>query len=83
MKISFNNGYSALAASMSSKTPQKNGGALGGLTGKKSKTPTTKTPLAGGDRFIPHRGNSNFELGHYLVNKIFIFKNNVVIIVFK
>lgn len=29
-----------------------------------------KTP-SGGDRFIPNRSTTNFELGHYMVNSFF------------
>lgn len=46
------------------------------MTGRKSPTPNkgtsggSKTPNkcnAGGDRFIPNRASSNFDLGHYKV----------------
>lgn len=39
-QVSYNNGYAALAATMSSKTPQKNGG--GGGATKTKKTPNGK-----------------------------------------
>ena len=45
-------------------------------TGRKTPTPNkgtsgSKTPNggAGGDRFIPNRASSNFDLGHYKVMK--------------
>lgn len=42
------------------------------LIGRKTPTPNkngNKTPSGtSGDRFIPNRGASNFELGHYLVS---------------
>lgn len=36
----------------------------------RNKTPThgSKTPTSSGDRFIPNRGATNFELSHYLVS---------------
>lgn len=72
MQMSYNNGFSSvLATSMSKKTPQKNGA---GTTktkktpnGRSANSPNKKTPSAGGDRFIPHRGSSNLEMGYYLV----------------
>uniref|UniRef100_A0A6M2DIJ8 Putative anaphase promoting complex cdc20 cdh1 and ama1 subunit n=1 Tax=Xenopsylla cheopis TaxID=163159 RepID=A0A6M2DIJ8_XENCH len=63
-------------ASVSSKTPSKhkqgNNKKSPSKTPKKcSSTPTpsklTKTPI--GDRFIPSRANSNFELGHFKFNQ--------------
>uniref|UniRef100_A0A1B0GCS7 Cell division cycle protein 20 homolog n=1 Tax=Glossina morsitans morsitans TaxID=37546 RepID=A0A1B0GCS7_GLOMM len=38
---------------------------------KKGQTPNKcpKTPGGGGDRFIPNRGSTNFELGHYLLKQ--------------
>lgn len=65
LSVSYNTSFSA---NPPTKTPGKNGEA------KNKKTPTpskgSKTP-GGGDRFIPNRGTTNFELGHYLVRQIF------------
>ena len=61
LSVSYNSGNDKIAT----KTPGKNG------ENKTSRTPA-KTPSAagagGGDRFIPNRGTSNFDLGHYLVS---------------
>lgn len=54
------------------------------LTGRKTPTPNkgasgSKTPngsCAGGDRFIPNRASSNFDLGHYKVNVIHLYYNH-------
>lgn len=79
LSISYN-GYAAAASSSQSKTPNKSGSAPS--QGKKtpnSKSPGRKTPSkdgaktptgGGGDRFIPSRVNSNFELGHYMIKQV-------------
>lgn len=43
------------------------------LIGRKTPTQGSKTPSGsnGGDRFIPNRGATNFELGNYLVSSFF------------
>lgn len=48
------------------------------ITGRKTPTPNkavaaAKTPCGGGDRFIPNRASSNFDLGHYKVSIIFLY----------
>lgn len=50
--------------SIGRKTPTPNKGASG------SKTPNGG---AGGDRFIPNRASSNFDMGHYKVRNLFPF----------
>lgn len=64
LSVSYNTSFSGV--NPPTKTPGKNG------DGKNKKTPTpnkgSKTPK-GGDRFIPNRGTTNFELGHYLVSR--------------
>lgn len=62
LSVSYNSSFSILNPM---RTPGKN-------PEKSRKTPTpskgSKTP-GGGDRFIPNRGTSNFELGHYLIKQ--------------
>lgn len=85
LSVSYNNSYSAMAAIVGgSKTPQKGAGSSGrtkktpnGKTpGRKTPTPNknagSKTPSCG-DRFIPNRAASNFELGHYMVQDLRVF----------
>lgn len=80
ISISYNSALStsisAAGAAASSKTPQKNSSVnfKGKSPGRKTPTPNkgtsgSKTPNggAGGDRFIPNRASSNFDLGHYKV----------------
>lgn len=81
LSISYN-GYAAAAASSttSNKTPNKSGThTQGGRKTPNSKSPGRKTPSkegaktptgSGGDRFIPSRANSNFELGHYMIKQV-------------
>lgn len=81
LSISYN-GYAAAASSSQSKTPNKSGSQQSSSQGKKtpnSKSPGRKTPSkdgaktptgGGGDRFIPSRVNSNFELGHYMIKQV-------------
>lgn len=74
LSISYN-GYAAAAAAASNKTPNKASDKNSKSPSSKSpgrKTPTpnkgaTRTP-SGGDRFIPSRAGTNFELGHYMVS---------------
>lgn len=76
----------AIAAVTSNKTPQKSASTVN-FKGKKTpgKSPSRKTPTpnkavaaaktpnggGGGDRFIPNRANSNFDIGHYKVRNGF------------
>lgn len=62
LSVSYNTSFSGVQ--VSTKTPGKGGDAKS----KKGTTPT-KTP-GGGDRFIPNRAATNFELAHFLVNWI-------------
>lgn len=63
LSVSYNTSFSG--ANPPTKTPGK----TGDTKNKKTPTPSkgSKTP-GGGDRFIPNRGTTNFELGHYLVS---------------
>lgn len=84
--MSYNNSYSAMAASFSGKTPQKIGKSPGEWldrfintiywvfknAGRKTTPNAVKTP-SGGDRFIPNRSATNFDLGHYKVSAYTIF----------
>lgn len=38
------------------------------FVGRKTPTPNKVVTPSGGDRFIPNRSTTNFELGHYLVS---------------
>lgn len=80
-KLSMSYNSSSIIAAAINKTPGKNGQQQnsrgkktpGGKTpGKKTPTPTpnkgAKTPTHG-DRFIPTRSATNFELGHYLIKE--------------
>lgn len=80
LSISYN-GYAAAASSSQSKTPNKSGTqpSSQGRKTPNSKSPGRKTPSkdgaktptgGGGDRFIPSRVNSNFELGHYMIKQV-------------
>ncbi|EDW11305.1 cell division cycle protein 20 homolog [Drosophila mojavensis] len=62
LSVSYNTSFSGVQAP--TKTPGKSSDAKT----KKSATTPTKTP-GGGDRFIPNRAATNFELAHFLVNK--------------
>lgn len=80
LSISYNGYAAAASSSQGSRTPNKSGTQSG--QGKKtpnSKSPGRKTPSkegsktptgGGGDRFIPSRVNSNFELGHYMIKQV-------------
>ncbi|EDW03787.1 cell division cycle protein 20 homolog [Drosophila grimshawi] len=59
LSVSYNTSFSGVQAS--TKTPGKSTEAA---KGKKSTTTPTKTP-GGGDRFIPNRAATNFELAHF------------------
>nr|XP_014096792.2 cell division cycle protein 20 homolog [Bactrocera oleae] len=65
LSMSYNTSFSGV--NPPSRTPRK---VSGDTKCKKTPTPSkgTKTP-SGGDRFIPNRGTSNFELGHYLIKQ--------------
>lgn len=77
ISMSFNSAMSSSALNVTNKTPQKvpsvnfKGKKTPGKSpGRKTPTPNkavaaAKTPCGGGDRFIPNRVTSNFELGHY------------------
>lgn len=85
LSMSYNNSYTAMAASLSGKTPQKQGKSPGihssvlscgklhffltksTIPGRKTTPNAVKTP-SGGDRFIPNRSTTNFDLGHYKVS---------------
>lgn len=60
LSVSYNTSFSCV--NPPSKTPGKNADT------KNKKTPTPSKTPGGGDRFIPNRGTTNFELGHYLVS---------------
>jgi len=60
LSVSYNTSFSGVQAP--TKTPGKSSE---GKT-KKSNTTPSKTP-GGGDRFIPNRAATNFELAHFLV----------------
>ncbi|KAH8263094.1 hypothetical protein KR044_004314 [Drosophila immigrans] len=62
LSVSYNTSFSGVQAS--TKTPGKSSDAKV----KKSMTTPSKTP-GGGDRFIPNRAATNFELAHFLVKK--------------
>ncbi|KAH8376183.1 hypothetical protein KR200_011297 [Drosophila serrata] len=62
LSVSYNTSFSGVQ--VSTKTPGKTSEGKA----KKSTTTPTKTP-GGGDRFIPNRAATNFELAHFLVNK--------------
>ncbi|XP_055687834.1 cell division cycle protein 20 homolog [Lutzomyia longipalpis] len=75
LSVSYNNVCSGNSAAASHKTPNKKTPGKKTPSGKSSGRKTTpgskersKTPT-GGDRFIPSRVNSNFELGHYAIAK--------------
>ncbi|KAJ6648302.1 Cell division cycle protein 20 like [Pseudolycoriella hygida] len=63
LSMSYNNSFSALAASLSGRTPQKSGKS----PGRKTTTPNAVKTPSGGDRFIPNRSTTNFDLGHYKI----------------
>lgn len=68
--------YNQYSSNSNNKTPNKNSQATKKTPGKspsrKTITPNknAKTPT-GGDRFIPNRATTNFELGHYMVRSLF------------
>lgn len=67
--------YNQYSSNSNNKTPNKNSQATKKTPGKspsrKTITPNknAKTPT-GGDRFIPNRATTNFELGHYMVRSL-------------
>lgn len=69
--------YNQYTNTNSRKTPDKNAQGSKRTPGKspsrKTITPNknNKTP-SGGDRFIPNRATTNFELGHYMVRSCFL-----------
>uniref|UniRef100_U5EZT8 Putative anaphase promoting complex cdc20 cdh1 and ama1 subunit n=1 Tax=Corethrella appendiculata TaxID=1370023 RepID=U5EZT8_9DIPT len=71
LSISYNNAAASFIAN-NNKTPRKNSS-----DGKSKKSPGRKTPTpnknsktpSGGDRFIPSRNTTNFELGHYMIKQ--------------
>lgn len=68
LSVSYNTSFSGVQAP--TKTPGKSSDAKT----KKNTTTPTKTP-GGGDRFIPNRAATNFELAHFLVISININTN--------
>lgn len=81
LSISYNGYAAAASSSQSNKTPNKSGSQQlsQGKKTPNSKSPGRKTPSkdgsktptgGGGDRFIPSRVNSNFELGHYMIKQV-------------
>ncbi|EDV31376.1 uncharacterized protein Dana_GF14581 [Drosophila ananassae] len=62
LSVSYNTSFSGVQA------PTKTPGKSSEGKSKKSTTTPTKTP-GGGDRFIPNRAATNFELAHFLVTK--------------
>ncbi|XP_031636529.1 cell division cycle protein 20 homolog isoform X3 [Contarinia nasturtii] len=79
ISISYNSILStSTTAPAINKTPQKNSSVnfKGKSPGRKTPTPNkgtsggSKTPCGanGGDRFIPNRASSNFDIGHYKMN---------------
>lgn len=73
LSVSYNNACAGNGVSIPGKTPNKGSGRktpTGKTPGKKTpgSKDRSKTPT-GGDRFIPSRATSNFELGHYMINK--------------
>jgi len=69
LSVSYNTSFSGVQA------PAKTPGKSSEGKAKKSTTTPTKTP-GGGDRFIPNRAATNFELAHFLVR---IYAYNTVI----
>lgn len=61
LSVSYNTSFSGVQ--VSTKTPGKTSDGKA----KKSATTPSKTP-GGGDRFIPNRAATNFELAHFLVS---------------
>lgn len=71
LSVSYNQYNSNGNSNNSNKTPNKASGGKktpGKSPSRKTITPNknAKTP-SGGDRFIPNRATTNFELGHYMV----------------
>lgn len=62
LSVSYNTSFSGVQ--VSTKTPGKSADGKA----KKSTTTPSKTP-GGGDRFIPSRAATNFELAHFLVRE--------------
>ncbi|XP_055599474.1 cell division cycle protein 20 homolog [Uranotaenia lowii] len=72
LSMSFSNSQQQIpAGTLSGKTPKKHSGS-GSKTspGKttKGQTPSQKLP-SGGDRFIPNRATTDFDLGHFIVKQ--------------
>ncbi|XP_055637813.1 cell division cycle protein 20 homolog [Toxorhynchites rutilus septentrionalis] len=71
LSISFSNGQQSIpAGTLSGKTPKKLGGSgsRNSPTKSKGQTPSHKQP-SGGDRFIPNRVTTDFDLGHFMVKQ--------------
>lgn len=71
LSISFggNSQPSIPAGTLSGKTPKKSGNSGSKTPGKgKGQTPNQKQS-SGGDRFIPNRATTDFDLGHYMVKQ--------------
>lgn len=73
LSMSYNTSLNGMNTLSSLRTPVK-GKELNTTRGKRSAATPSKAPPktpnnpTGGDRFIPNRGATNFELGHYLVS---------------
>lgn len=69
LSVSFTSQQVVPPGTLSGKTPNKKPG-TGSSTKKegKSQTPSQKQPT-GGDRFIPNRTTTDFDLGHYMVKQ--------------
>lgn len=70
LSVSFGNGQQPVPpGTLSGKTPNKKpGGSSSTKKDGKSQTPSQKQP-SGGDRFIPNRTTTDFDLGHYMVKQ--------------
>ncbi|CAD7088667.1 unnamed protein product [Hermetia illucens] len=66
LSTSYNNSCSSFIGA-SSKTPSK--GLSDARRGRKSPTPSKGARTPGGDRFIPSRSASNFDVAHYLIRQ--------------
>lgn len=76
LSMSFTNSQQAVpAGTLSGKTPKKTGnsGNKNSPTKTKGQTPSQKT---GGDRFIPNRNTTDFDLGHFMVKQTESKKEN-------
>lgn len=77
LSISFSSQQAVPAGTLSGKTPKKSGNSGTKTSPGKAKgqTPSQKQP-AGGDRFIPNRTTTDFDLGHFMVKQSETKKDN-------